>query len=248
MKILVVLAILVSSLQAKELEACYRIYFLFFPVAKSCVHYVVKENEIKIRSWAKTVVVGSLVKRINSWGESTLLNLKPKSFSLFQREGNFIRDHFYYFNEQGVSYKIVRYKGGKEEVKEGVFKSSIVLFDPFSATLVVYLDTPNPRESTVHVFYDGDVQSMSYRTEAEEKIKVLGKEFNTWRVLLIPRFDIKGVLKPKGKWHVWIEKETLLPVKLKVSFTIGTAYVYLDKVKGSRKLLTEVKNGQAELF
>ncbi|NPA42067.1 MAG: DUF3108 domain-containing protein [Aquificae bacterium] len=248
MRYLPLLLLTFSLAFSKELETCYKIYFWFFPVAKSCVYYTVKEDKLKIKSWAKTVVMGSLVKRVNSWGEATLTNLKPKSFSLFQREGDYVRDHFYYFRDNGISYRIVRYKRGKEEIKEGFFKVNSTLFDPFSATFFVYLDTPNYKGGVIEVFYDGKVQRIKYKTVGEEEIEVLGKEFDTWKVLLIPQFDVKGVLKPKGNWYVWVDKDTNIPVKLKIRFTIGTAYVYLDKVKGDKKLFLEVKNEQARVF
>jgi len=125
---------------SKELETCYRVYFWFFPVAESCVDYTLNGDELKIRSWAKTIVVGKLVKRVHSWGEATLYSLKPRKFALFQREGNFIRDHVYLFLERGVRYKIVRHKREEKKVKEGFFESSVYLFDPFSTSFLVYRD------------------------------------------------------------------------------------------------------------
>ncbi len=248
MKKVFILLLLVGFSFSKELETCYRILFWFLPVAESCVSYSLDSKELRIKSWAKTVAAGSLVKRINSWGEATLVGLSPKSFALFQREGSFIRDHFYFFTKEGVSYRIIRYRGAREEVKEGLFKSSVLLLDPFSATLAVYIDTPNYRDSVVHVFYDMKVQTIHYRTISEEEVVVLGSKYNTWKVLLIPKFDTKGLLKPKGKWFVWIDKETNLPVKLKVSFTIGSASIYLEKIKGYKKLIKEAKGEQVRVL
>ncbi|RLJ70653.1 uncharacterized protein DUF3108 [Hydrogenivirga caldilitoris] len=235
-------------LLAKELETCYRIYFWFLPVAQSCVEYSLKGEELRIRSWAKTIVVGKLVKRVNNWGEAELLSLKPKSFSLYQREGSFIRDHTYSFMKRGIAYRIVRYKEEGVDVKEGFYESSVYLFDPFSTSLLVYLDTPNYRGDRIYVFYDEKVQSVYYKTVGEEVVEVFDKTYPTWKVLLVPEVDTKGILKPKGEWFVWIDKETNIPVKLSVKFTIGSAQVFLERVKGNRDLFVEVKNGQAELF
>ncbi|WP_457601343.1 DUF3108 domain-containing protein [Hydrogenivirga sp.] len=235
-------------LYSKELETCYRVYFWFLPVAESCVDYVLNGKELRIRSWAKTIVIGKLVKRVNSWGEATLVNLKPKSFSLFQREGSFVRDHVYLFLKRGVDYRIVRYKREGEEVKEGFFESSVFLFDPFSTSFLVYLDTPNYRGGTVNVFYDAKIQNVHYRTVGEETVEVFDKRYSTWKVLLIPEIETKGLLRPRGKWFVWVDKSTNIPVKLSIKFTLGSADVLLERIHGDTALFTEVKNGQAELF
>ena len=245
MKLALIALLLPLITLSKELETCYKVYFWFFPVAESCVEYSLNGKKLRIKSWAKTIVVGRLVKRVNSWGESTLEGLKPVSFALFQREGSFIRDHIYFFKRHGIDYKIVRHKRGKEEVKEGFFESSVYLFDPFSTSLLIYIDTPNYEGSTINVFYDEKIQNVRYRTVGEGTIEVLGKDYPTWKVLLVPEIDTKGMLKPRGKWFAWIDKNTNIPVKLRVSFTIGSAEVLLYKVRGEEKLLLEVKNGQA---
>ncbi|EDP75898.1 DUF3108 domain-containing protein [Hydrogenivirga sp. 128-5-R1-1] len=233
---------------SKELETCYRVYFWFFPVAESCVDYTLKGEELKIRSWAKTVVVGRLVKRVNSWGEATLQALKPKKFALFQREGSFIRDHLYDFLKRGVRYRIVRHKREEKKVKEGFLESSVYLFDPFSTSFLVYIDTPNYKGGTINVFYDAKIQNVHYRTLSEDKVEISGKTYSTWKVLLVPEIETKGILKPKGKWFVWVDKETNIPVKLSIKFTIGSADVVLERVEGDMSLFKEVRNGQIELL
>jgi hypothetical protein len=245
--LLVILLLSLSSL-SRELETCYRIYFWFLPVAKSCVNYSIQGDTLRIKSWAKTIVIGRLVKRVNSWGEAVLVDLKPRSFLLFQREGTFIRDHTYLFEERGIRYRIVRYKGKEEKVKEGFFESSVYLFDPFSTSLLVYIDTPNFEGGTVNMFYDEKIQNVYYRTIGEEDITLSGVRYSTWKVLLIPEIETKGILKPKGKWLVWVDKETNVPVKLKIGFTIGSAVVVLDTMKGDRKLFLEVRDEQAGVF
>ncbi len=224
------------------LTTCYTIYFLLFPVAESCVTYKLEGLKTTISSWAKTVVIGKLVKRVHNWGKAELLGTKPVSFQLFQREGDFKRDHTYIFEERGVSYKIVRYGSGGNEVKEGFFESSVLLLDPFTASLMVYIDTPNFVTSTLQLFYDAKVQQVSYRTVGKERVSVFGKSYDAWKVILIPSIETKGVLKPKGRWFLWIDRETLIPVKLKLGFTIGSVSVHLKEVKGNRRLLLRIKD------
>jgi len=242
MIILLLLILLPALVQAKYLKTCYRIYFLFLPAAESCVLYSKDGEKLLIKPWTKTTAVGRLVKPVNSWGEAVLLGLEPKRFSFYQREGSYVRDHFYLFKKNGVEYRIVRRKEDNEEVDEGFFESSVYLFDPFSTSLLVYLDTPNFKGGTIFLFYDGKLHPVEYRTLGEEAVKVMDRTYSTWKVLLIPRVDTKGVLKPKGEWLIWVDKDTNLPVKLQISFTIGSVGVYLEKIEGDPGLLKELKN------
>ncbi len=235
-------------LEAKELETCYRVYFWSLPVAENCSLYVKEGARLKIRSWARTVVIGGIVKPVNSWGEANLLGLKPESFSLFQREGSYVRDHLYLFEDRGVRFRIIRYKSEGRTVKEGFFESSVYLFDPFSTSLLIYLDTPNLMGGTVPIFYDEKLQSVDYRTVGEEVVEVFGRTYRTWKVLILPHFETRGLLKPRGRWYVWVDKDTRIPVKLRVNFTIGDVNMYLKEVKGDERLLVEVKDEQAGVF
>lgn len=233
---------------SSELETCYKVYFWFLPVAESCVLYSKEGKRFILKSWAKTISVGKFVKPVNSWGESRLVNLKPETFSLYQREGSFIRDHIYVFKEKGIEYRIVRYKPDGDRIKEGFYRSTVYLFDPFSASLLIYIDTPNFKETVLQMFYDEKVQNVRYRTVGEERVKVGSMHYDTWKVEIIPEVETKGVLKPKGKWYVWVDKETNIPVMLKIRFTVGSANIYLEKVRGDKRLLKEVRDEQARVL
>ena len=230
------------SVFASQLEVCYKVYFWFLPVAKSCVTYLQKGKVVKIKSWAKTVFVGKLVKPVNSWGESHTVNVKPYLFALYQREGSYIRDHFYYFGEEGIEYRIVRYKGGKRFEKKGFFPTKESLHDPFSTSLYVYADTPNRAEKELRMFYDEKVQRVTYRTVGEERVKIGNRTYNCWKVLLKPHIKTKGILKPKGKWFIWVDKETNIPVQLKAVFSVGTVWVKVESVKGDKRLIKKVRD------
>jgi len=68
--------------------------------------------------------------------------------------------------------------------------------------------------------------------------------YDTWKVLLVPKVETKGLLKPKGKWFIWVDKETNIPVKLRINFTIGSVTAYLKKLEGDVNFLLEVRNEQ----
>jgi len=121
---------------------------------ESCVNYIREDSEIRVRPWARTVVIGRLVKKVDSRGESVLVDLRPNLFVFFQREGPYIRDHRYLFSEEGVEYTIVRYRKEGKEVKRGFFPSRGPVYDPFGVSLLIYLDTPNPEGGSVLMFYD----------------------------------------------------------------------------------------------
>ncbi len=227
---------------SSQLEVCYKVYFWFLPVAKSCVTYLQEGRVVKIKSWAKTIFVGKLVKSVNSWGESRTLNVKPYLFALYQREGSFIRDHFYYFREGGIEYRIVRYKGGKKFEKKGFFPTKESLHDPFSTSLYVYADTPNRAGNELRMFYDEKVQRVTYRTVGEEKVEIEGKSYNCWKVLLKPHIKTKGILKPKGEWFIWVDRETNIPVQLKAVFSVGTVWVKMESTKGDRQLIKRIRS------
>ncbi|MDQ7038091.1 MAG: DUF3108 domain-containing protein [Aquificota bacterium] len=241
---LYLLLIFPAIVLSRELITCYSIYFLFLPVAESCVTYRYEGSKLLIRSWVKTVVVGRIVKRVNSWGEAEIIGFKPLTFELFQREGDFKRDHRYVFDERGVLYRIVKYGREGRKVEEGFLSSSIILVDPFTASFMVYTDTPNFVKSTIPLFYDAKVQHIDYRTVGEEKVEIFGKIYDTWKVVLIPRIETRGVLKPKGRWILWVDKRTLIPVRLKIGFTVGSVHVYLKKVKGDERLLPDLKRAR----
>ncbi len=228
-------------LWSASLEACYRVFFLFIPVAESCVNYIRDGDEIRVRPWARTAVIGRLVKRVDSRGESVLVGLQPNLFVFFQREGPYVRDHEYLFREGGVEYTIVRHRDKGKEVKKGFFPSRGTLYDPFGVSLLIYLDTPNTRGGSVLMFYDEKVRKVDYRTVGEEEVEVFGRVYETWKVRFSPEMETRGLLKPKGIWYAWIDKETNIPVLLKVGFTIGSAYIYLERLKGDRRLLKEIK-------
>ena len=243
MKLFPLLFLIVSFSFGGYLEACYRIYIIFVPVAESCVKYKNKKNELTISSWVKTVVIGKLFRRVHNWGTAQLVNLKPVYFELFQREGDFERDHHYHFRENGVEYSIIKFKGDeeREEITQGFYKSSVFLYDPFSASLIVYLSTPTMKEEYIQIFYDEKLQNIRYRTLRDESIEIDGVRYSTWKVVLIPEIDTKGTLKPIGNWYIWVDKLTLIPVLLEVKFNIGSAKAYLKSLRGDPKILRRLK-------
>ncbi len=230
------------------LETCYKVFFWFVPVADSCVIYIKDGNEIHIKSWAKTATLARMVKPVDSWGEVFMEDMAPVRFFLSQKEGSFMRDHYYEFMEDGISFRMVRKKEKGNEIKEGFFPTQETLYDPFSATFLLYVNTPFEGKRAVKLFYEGKVQRIEYAFAGEEEVEVYTKVYRAWKILLLPKVKTKSLLKPTGEWFVWIDKETNIPVKLKVSFNVGSAIVLLKEVRGNKNFFKEVKNGQVGVF
>jgi hypothetical protein len=226
------------------LEVCYRIYYLFFPVAENCATYKAKGKELIIEASAKTVVLGKIVKPIHNWGVaiSDLASLKPKEFIFYQREGSFKRDHLYKFYGSVVRTKIIKYRKKTDKVErvfEKVFWLGDKYVDPFTASAVIYKSIPEKKEGLVRIFYDGRGQSVEYKLVGEERVRTELGNFATWKVELTPNITTRGLLSPKGRWYIWIDKNSKIPVKLKVTFTIGTATGLIYKLKGNRDIFTD---------
>ena len=239
--VLLALLLLSQVSLSQQLKVCYRIYYLFFPVADNCAEYKIDGNELIVEAFAKTVVLGKLVKPIHNWGVaiSELDTLKPKKFLFYQREGSFKRDHTYSFYDGLVKVRITKYKKNSDKVERVIERLLKVgeCVDPFTASVAIYRSIPTKKEGRVEVFYDGRKQRVDYRLAGEERIDTDLGEFNTWKVELSPKIATKGLLRPKGKWVLWIDKERRVPVKLKVSFVIGTAVGEIYKLEGNEHLL-----------
>ncbi len=248
MKLIALFFFLFSFSFAGYLETCYRIYILLVPVAESCVKYRNSKNELTIDSWVRTIVIGKLIKKVRNWGKAQLIDMKPVYFELYQREGSFERDHYYHFRDNGVEYSIIKFKGDeeREEITQGFFPSSVFLYDPISASVLIYLTTPNSKEEYLQVFYDEKLQNVRFKTLREENIEIDGKKYRTWKVVIVPEIYTKGSLKPTGRWYIWIDKSTFVPVRLELKFNIGSARVYLKYLRGDPNVLRTLKKKYME--
>ncbi len=185
-------------------------------------------------------MVGRLVKPVNSEGEVLIEKGRPKRFWLFQREGDFHREHLYVFKDSKVYFRLYRPK--KNRLKEGTITLKSRAYDPFSASLVFYASIPSFEEKTITIFYEGKLNRSMFKTTGSEKVEVYTKVYDTWKTSIFPNIKTKGFLRPKGEWIVWNEKENLIPVLLKLSFNIGSVWVYLKEVRGDPKVFREILN------
>ncbi len=228
----------------KELTACYRAYFIFIPVAETCITYEDKGRFLHVSSFVRTINVGKLVKRVYNRGEALIgkEHLSPISFRYYQEEGEFKRYQEYRFNDGKIHVREVKYKKLSDQIEKSEEKtydySNYV--DPYTASLILYRDTAVKGNGDVLMFYDDKRYTLPYAVLEKDRVLMDVGEFETRMVEVYPNIDTKGLLKPKGRWYLWIDKRTYLPVKMKLSFIIGSVEAYLFKVDGDKGTLRDV--------
>ncbi len=232
-----------TLLFADYLKLCFKAYYLIFPVGYSCLKVQeASERDLVIEGDTRSVFLGSIFRKIRINARShARKNLASQSFQLELRSGNYRKIHSYKFKGNKVEYEItvereqnVRVIRGKREVKNPS--------DPLTASLYVYLKASSERKKHTF-FYDGKEQSVEFVVVGKEKLERLGRIWNTLKVKVIPRVKTSGLLVPKGTWFVWLDERTRLPVRMKMSFTLGSSNAWIDSIEGNSLLfLSLVEN------
>ncbi|WP_448584466.1 DUF3108 domain-containing protein [Thermocrinis sp.] len=238
---LFLLLLLPFSILASELTLCYKAYYLFLPVARTCITYKQEGDKLKVSSWVRTINVGGLVKRVYNYGYAVIQikGLTPMEFFYHQEEGSFKRRQHYLFEKSRVYVKEIHYVELTEEqerIEERVYDYTGYV-DPYTASLMLYKSASKELNGTVRMFYDDKIYNIPYSVVGEEWIS---KEYRTLVLYVQPNVETKGLLKPKGKWKIWIDKENLFPVKMQLFFVLGSVKAILEEVKGDRELLKRI--------
>ncbi len=233
MKILMLILILMLTVQSsfgKSFKGCYKGYYLFFPIVKNCLYYEEKQNFIEFYTTVDTLGVMKMLKNLHYEGTSLILKetKTPIFFNFLQNEKDLKVVQTYFFkNNHIIFYKKRNFKG-----KEFIILNDIVqngYLDPFFSSLILYNSIPKVKKGNMFIFYDGKKYKIPFKLIKEEKIKVNSKKYDTYLVEIEPNIKSEGILKTKGKWFIWIDKEMKFPVKIKASFVVGTINLYLEK-------------------
>ncbi|MCS6998992.1 MAG: DUF3108 domain-containing protein [Aquificaceae bacterium] len=245
-KALTVLLAFLSFSSAGELKACYRAYLVFLPVAETCIDYKRETHLLRMESFVRTINVGKVVKRVYNKGGARidLPEIRPRYFFYHQEEGEFKRYQEYRFENGKIKVKEVQYVKLSEEVerkeeKEYEYKGFV---DPYTASLLLYKDSARVEQGTVKMFYDDKEYWLPYSVKGRERVETPVGIFTTRKIEIHPNVETKGLLKPKGVWHLWVDEETNLPVKMELRFVVGSASARLEKLEGDRKLLQNFMN------
>jgi hypothetical protein len=201
-----------------------------------------------VSSYAKTINVGGLVKRVYNYGYAVISakNLTPKEFFYHQEEGEFKRKQYYIFNNSKIYVKETHYveltdKVEREEERVYPFDGYP---DPYTASLVLYKNSIQNGEGVIKMFYDDRKYHIPYKVVGEEEIKVPAGNYYARVMDVTPNVETKGLLRPKGRWKLWIEKDNLFPVRMQLFFVLGSVRALLEEVKGDKELLRKVLLGQ----
>ncbi len=211
-------------------------------MARSCISYKIKGSLLEIKSFIETVGVGKLAHKVNNKGGAKIKlgSLHPEHFFFHQEEGRFKRSMVYYFNEEdnSIKIKVTKYKGLTDEVEKVVdeIHSYDGYKDPFTASIDLYTEVGSRKKGYLKIFYDGRKYKIPYFVVGEEMID--GRE--VWLVEVEPDIKTEGLMKPKGKWYLWIDKRRRLPIKMELEFTLGSTLVELESIKGKEDIISEL--------
>ena len=235
------LILIPGLLFANYLKVCFKAYYLIFPVGYSCLKVEeLTKKEIKIEGITQSTFLGSIFKKIEITASSRASkNLISRKFYLKLTSGDYRKIHIYEFKKGFVKYEIIVEKQRTARIMKGK-KNIKKPSDPLTATLFLFLNA-SPLRKKHFFFYDGREQLVEFMVIGEEELERLGMTWNTLKVKVIPRVRTTGILIPKGIWYVWIDKETRLPIRMKVSFTLGSANAWIDSIDGNLKFFYSLR-------
>ncbi len=228
---------------AKELNACYKAYFFIFPMANSCITYKIEGETLKVLSEIKTIGVGSLAHKVNNKGGAIIRlgSLIPNKFFFKQEEGKFKRDMKYFFDKENnkINIHVIKYKELTDKVEKEYKKefSYEGYDDPFTASIKLYLEAGYKKKGILYIFYDGKKYKIPYFFIGEDEID--GRK--VWLIEVEPNIKTEGLLKPEGKWYLWIDKQMRIPLKMELKFVLGSTLVKLTDIKGDKNLFQSIK-------
>ncbi len=231
--ILLLILLLPSLLFAEHIKLCFKAYYFIFPVGYSCLKvHKDRKGVLRIRGEARSVFLGSLLGGIEITSRSKAdFSLRSKRFLLRIKEGKNLEIHIYEFVGNSVKYEIRLRKGKVLKVVKGKIKVERPL-DPLSLSLYILLIASKLKKKCTF-FYGGKIQSVSFRMVGRENLERLNRNWNTLKIRVVPKVRTSSFLKPKGVWFVWIDEKLRIPIRIKVSFTLGSANLWLDSIEGN---------------
>ncbi len=229
---LIISLFLAAKSSFANVSLCFDVELLIFKVGESCISYKDVGEDILIESFMRTVNIGSIAKRVNDTGYTYVAKegLKPRKFFFYQEEGSFKRYQSYHFQEDKIWVKEVKYRGLTDEVEKDEEKTypNNGYRDPYSLALFLFKEVFKSQSGYLNLFYDDRFYNIPYKVLNDENIKIRENKFSTRKVLIKPEIKGKGLLRPKGNWYIWIDKDSQLPVKMSVGFIIGSVDVILN--------------------
>ncbi len=234
-----------STSLSSTITACYDVNVFFLRVGESCITYKIDNKILKINSYMRTVNIGTLAKRIYDYGSSELVieKISPKKFTFYQEEGTFKRYQEYNFKENKIYVIERKYKKLTDDIEKEerkIYSRSDEL-DPYSAALFLFKNFQISPEGVIPIFYDDKFYKIPWKTLGEIFIKTPLGEVKVQKLLIKPYIKGKGLLQPKGDWLLYIDKTSLLPIRMEIGFIIGSVKVDLVSINGDLNLIPNLK-------
>jgi len=206
----------------------YYIYWSGIRAGMAVMDFESAPEGIVIKTHATSASFISLFYKVDDFSQSTLYNDGyPESFILKIKEGRHRRDKAVYFGPAAGNrpQKVVYHNKLDNEKTEFLLNSPA--YDPLSAC---YAMTKMPlqigKSEYIDIFDGKKVWHTEIQVLKKEKIRVLGREFNT--ILVKPLLQSEGIFRKTGDIFIWAtDDDNRLPVLLKSKAAIGTFTVEL---------------------
>ena len=207
--IFIFLSFNLSGHTREEKEVCYLVEYMFIDVAKVCISYSL-DKEITTNIKAGTIGIVKFFKNIEYKGFSKAYSsFKPKEFYFHQKERELDIKHHYIFKKNRVKIlkkineKLIRYYS---YIKEDFY------LEPFSSSLYLFNRRNGKKAGFLPVFYNGKIYKIPY------KIK---KRKNKTEILINPKIEVEGIIRPRGKWVLFFKEKEIFPYKMELKIAIG---------------------------
>ncbi|MDQ7055032.1 MAG: hypothetical protein Q9M89_00360 [Persephonella sp.] len=153
MLLLLLLAFFSTSLGA--VKNCYTIRYLFFDVAKMCISYKYKKDEIKIETHAYSEGLVKLIKQVEYSGFAvSSQDFQSRKFHFYRREGSVREIHDYLFYPEHIIFKKTVIKGAEIRTERKKIKNEGYI-DPFTASLYYFKQIVYKGKIRKKVFFGG---------------------------------------------------------------------------------------------
>ena len=220
--------LLISGISfASELQKdCYKISYLFFNVARSCISYEITNKEIKTSVKAYTVGFLKLLKDIKYEGSSLSdRNFNSKKFYFYKKEKSYIEIHNYIFDKNWVYFRKVMIKGANgKTIKDKVKNKNFM--DPLTATLYYYQQITDGKPIQKRIFFNGKSYFVPY---VKRKLLEIKKNKVIYVEIDPTKINVGGILQPTGVWKLWIDAKKPRLYKAEIKIKVGTVKIDLEK-------------------
>ncbi|MBK3331444.1 DUF3108 domain-containing protein [Persephonella atlantica] len=218
------------SISYGAVKNCYTIRYLFFDVAKTCLSYQSKNDEIKTKVQASSEGLLRLIKNVEYSGFAvSSQDFSSKEFYFYRKEGSIREIHHYQFYPEEIIFRKTVIKGAEEKVEMKKIKNDGYI-DPFTASLYYYRQIINRRKIHKKIFFNGKSYYIPVKRIKDTQIKINGKTYKAVYAEIDPsKVKVGGVIQPTGIWKIWIDKKKKILLKGILKIRVGLVTVEIKQ-------------------